>query len=327
MEVKYLLNVNEAILPSSIKKEFNKIRYEFRGGYNNTLTITPPFRDLYTFHIKGLLFENEDDEYYENIFVKLTNEKLSLFIKEYHKGFKSGYENNEYLNTDFNDNSNNKIKINSVFTEVYEKFNELKFYLPEIPKSYLQEFPNDGFLCIKLHFYELGVEVGTFIKCWDIILNNSYLFEEIFDKHYNQQPAYNESKDIEVKENIHPKPSDNEGKDIEAKENMHPNFDPNYWNKNCFELFKYLYDCYYKNTNRQLTNIWFFLKYNVGDTYVLKATKDEYGAFILKNYIKTISNFDKAQHKWSEKELPTLQDHRINFEENLKEITKHVKNT
>ena len=108
---------------------------------------------------------------------------------------------------------------------------------------------------------------------------------------------------------------------------LHPKCDPNLWNNNCFELFKYLYDCYYKNTNRQLTNIWFFLKYNVDDTYVLKATKDEYGSFILKNYIKTISNFDKSQHKWSEKELPTLQDHRINFEENFKEITKHVKNT
>lgn len=108
---------------------------------------------------------------------------------------------------------------------------------------------------------------------------------------------------------------------------LHPKYNPNYWNKNCFELFKYLYDCYYKNRNRQLTNIWFFLKYNVGDNYVLKATKDEYGAFILKNYTKKISNFDKAQDKWSEKELPTLQDHRIDFEENLKQITKHSKNT
>ena len=220
MEVKYLLNVNEAILSNSIKKEFHKIRFEFRGGHNNTCTITPPFSNLYESHTRGLLFENENDEDDDYIFVKLTNEKLSLFIKEYHKGFKSGYENNEYLNTDFNDNSDNKIKINRVFTEVYEKFNELKFYLPEIPKSYLQGFPNDGFLCIKLHFYELGIGVGTFVKCWDIILNNSYLFEEIFNKHYNQQPSDNEGKDIEVKENMHPKPSDNEGKDIKKREKM-----------------------------------------------------------------------------------------------------------
>lgn len=220
MEVKYLLNVNEAILPNSIKKEFHKIRFEFRGGHNNTCTITPPFSNLYESHTRGLLFENENDEDDDYIFVKLTNEKLSLFIKEYHKGFKSGYENNECLNTDFNDNSDNKIKINRVFTEVYEKFNELKFYLPEIPKSYLQGFPNDGFLCIKLHFYEFGIEVGTFVKCWDIILNNSYLFEKIFDKHYNQQPSDNESKDIEVKENMQPKPSDKEDKNIKKKEKM-----------------------------------------------------------------------------------------------------------
>jgi hypothetical protein len=40
-------------------------------------------------------------------------------LKEYLKGFKSGYENNEYLNTDFKDNSINKIKIHRVFA-VYE---------------------------------------------------------------------------------------------------------------------------------------------------------------------------------------------------------------
>ena len=202
MGVKYLLNVNEAILPSTIKKEFNKIRFEFRGGHDNTFTITSPFSNLHEFHIKGLLFENEDDEDYENIFVKITNEKLSLFTKEYHKGFKSGYENNEYLNIDFKDNSDNKIKINRVFTEVYEKFNELKFYLPEIPKSYLQGFPTDGFLCVKLHFYEHGFEVGTFIKCWDIILNNSYLFKEIFDNHYNQELANIEDNNIKKNENM-----------------------------------------------------------------------------------------------------------------------------
>jgi hypothetical protein len=114
---------------------------------------------------------------------------------------------------------------------------------------------------------------------------------------------------------------------IENIKNAHPKHDPNYWNAACYDLFKYIFDEYYKNTNRQLTNIWFFLKHNAGSTYVLKATKEEYTAFILRNYNKEISNFEKAPAKWIEKELPTLQDHRLNFEENLKEITKHLKNT
>jgi hypothetical protein len=176
MEVKYLLNVNDDILPASIKNEFNKIRLEFRGGNNNTNVIIPAFRKLHELHSKGLLFENEVDGDYDDKFVELTNEKLSLFTKEYHKGFKEGYDNNSYLNIDFVDNSDNKIKINRVFTEVYEKFHKLEFYLINIE--------NTGFLCTKLHFYEFGHEVGIFIKCWDIILNNYFLFEEIFNKHY-----------------------------------------------------------------------------------------------------------------------------------------------
>jgi hypothetical protein len=178
MAVKYLLNVNEDILPISIKSEFNKIRLEFKGGNNNTNVIIPVFKKLHELQSKGLLFENENDNDDDGIFVKLTNEKLSLFTKEYHKGFKEGYENNNYLNIDFVDNSDNKIKINRVFAEVYEKFNKLDFHLIDIE--------NIGLLCIKLHFYEFGVEVGIFTKCWDIILNNYFLFEEIFNKYYNK---------------------------------------------------------------------------------------------------------------------------------------------
>lgn len=100
--------------------------------------------------------------------------------------------------------------------------------------------------------------------------------------------------------------------------NQHPKFDPNLWNNDCFELFKYLYDCYYKSTNRQLTNIWFYLKENGNSKYNLKVTKDEYRDFMLNNYQKNITNFDKAQAKWEDKEYNTIDDHRINFEYTLK---------
>lgn len=108
---------------------------------------------------------------------------------------------------------------------------------------------------------------------------------------------------------------------------QHPKHDPNLWNKFCFELFKYLYDYYYKSTNRQLTNIWFYLKENRNTNYTLKATKEQYKIFILQNYQIKITNFDKAQTKWEDKECNTINDHRINFEDTLKQIAENVKNT
>lgn len=102
------------------------------------------------------------------------------------------------------------------------------------------------------------------------------------------------------------------------KINLHPVFDPNLWNRDCFELFKYLFDNYYKGTKRQLTNIWFYLKEQNTGKYVLKATKKKYTVFISDGYKKTIKNFDKAQQKWEDKDRPSIHDHRINFEDGLK---------
>lgn len=108
---------------------------------------------------------------------------------------------------------------------------------------------------------------------------------------------------------------------------QHPKHDPNLWNNDCFELFKYLYDCYYKSTNRQLTNIWFYLKESGNKKYNLKATKDLYKDFIFEEYKIKITNFDKAQTKWEDKECNTIDDHRITFEDTLKQIAENAKNT
>ena len=297
MQVKYLKNVNEDFLPASVKNEFNNIKDKFiLSEYYPT--ILPEFEIIEILQRKDSLYQYNDDKDFDGddfdkpIFVKLTDDEFFLFKVEFYKGYIEGYENNDYLNFDFKDDSDNKININKLFIEVYGKFDKLKFNLLEIPGL--------GFYCQKPQFQELGIEVGTFIKCWDIILNHSYLFEEIFDEHYNQQPA------------------DNEGKDIEVKENMHPNFDPNYWNKNCFELFKYFFDFYYKSSKRELTNIWFFLKYETSEKYILNISQVDYKEFILKNYDIKITNFVKTIGKWEDKVKPTLLEHRIDFEDSLK---------
>jgi len=225
MEVKYLMNVNEDALPYSIKKEFKKIFLEFRGGYNDTFSIIAENNKLSKLHLKGYLFENEDDE---DTFVKLTNEKLSLFKKEYHKGCSEGYGiYNTFLNEmPFNDNDN-KIRINRVFAGVHEKFNTLENHFIELDKN--------SFLCIKLHFFEFGVQVGSFLKCWDIILNNSYLFEEIFNKYYNTH--------LETKTII-----------TETKTPRHENIFCN----NGFVLFEHILNEYVKTNRGRLTDIHFF---------------------------------------------------------------------
>jgi hypothetical protein len=136
--------------------------------------------------------------------------------------------------------------------------------------------------------------------------NHKYLFEKI-------------SNTIE--------PQQNETIKNDEIENKHPKFSPNNWNKDCFELFKYLFDEYYKGTKRQITNIWFYLKECGNNKYTLKATKEQYQSFIFENYQIQIKNFDKAQTKWEDKECGTINDHRINFEANLKQIAEHAKNT
>lgn len=100
--------------------------------------------------------------------------------------------------------------------------------------------------------------------------------------------------------------------------NIHPVYDPNLWNVPCYELFKYLFDNYYKNSKkRRLTNIWFFLKEYDPENYALIATKDEYKYFLLTSYDISITNFDKAITKFDEKEMPSLRGHHIYFESKL----------
>lgn len=110
-------------------------------------------------------------------------------------------------------------------------------------------------------------------------------------------------------------------------DNIETKHDPNLWNAECYNLFKYLFDNYYKGTKRQLTNIWFYLKEIENPKYILNATKEMYIPFILENYEIKITNFDKAQTKWEDKESRKLNEHRQNYEDSLKQIAENVKNT
>lgn len=102
-------------------------------------------------------------------------------------------------------------------------------------------------------------------------------------------------------------------------EEIHPPHDPNLWNKQCYDLFKYLLDNYYDGkTQRKLINIWFFLKNHTSDEYALLATKEKYI-----NFINTACNIPlnvttKARDKFKEVELPSMLDHCKNLGRTLR---------
>jgi hypothetical protein len=106
---------------------------------------------------------------------------------------------------------------------------------------------------------------------------------------------------------------------VKLAEQEHPKHDPNLWDIDCYELFKYLYDNYYnKKTKRQLSNIWHYLFDSKSSKYILKATQPKYIEFILENYNVEITNFDKYMAKWERLDCKTINEHRMNFEDTLK---------
>jgi hypothetical protein len=124
---------------------------------------------------------------------------------------------------------------------------------------------------------------------------------------------------IEELISINPPEQTNTNNTDEVKKS-HPKHNPNDWNTDCFEFFKYLFDEYYndkKRTNTKLICIWFYLSEYNPEKYILKITKDNYKIFIKKNFGITITNTDKPQN-YDSKVLSTLHEHRKNFEDSLK---------
>ena len=101
-------------------------------------------------------------------------------------------------------------------------------------------------------------------------------------------------------------------------EEKHPQHDPNLWNRECYELFKHLYDEYCDGALRgkktRIMNVWFYLSEYDPDNYHLKATKDQYIDFIKENYEIKPVNKDKSSG-YEGKEFRTINEHRENFEE------------
>ena len=100
------------------------------------------------------------------------------------------------------------------------------------------------------------------------------------------------------------------------------NFDPKQFNKKGVKLFEYLIENYAELTKtrglkKKLSNLWHFMKNDNSkkDSYKFYFTKDEYKAYILKEYKIKITNTDKSPNKYAESDLPQLKNHVIQFED------------
>ena len=103
----------------------------------------------------------------------------------------------------------------------------------------------------------------------------------------------------------------------------HPKYNPNFGSKETFELYKYLFDNYYnangiRSSKVKLLNIWFYIRDYDSSKYSINLTKEEYFSFIKDNYNVTITNKKKSDFKYEEKEKPSMNNHRIEYEDSLK---------
>lgn len=182
--------------------------------------------------------------------------------------------------------------------EINSELDTINHIILKNPENFIFCKTKDGFSLTESDF------INSELSIIDTIENFSISEKKQFDFYKNY--ILNKLKQLQQIETKNP----------DKVKNEHPEHNPNLWNIECYKLFKYLFDNYYTKTKRQLTNIWFYLNEYDPIKYNLKATKDEYIIFIKTNYSISITNFDKAQHKF-QKEYGTINEHRTNFEDDF----------
>ena len=82
---------------------------------------------------------------------------------------------------------------------------------------------------------------------------------------------------------------------------LHPLFFASFGSRKAFELFIYLFDCYYegsKLSKRKLTNIWHYLN-DKNDEFKILLTQLEYKNFIKENYNQSLTNFERVERYYT----------------------------
>ena len=266
--------------------------------------------------------------YYSDIeFIENTIKQIFIYVdekKDYsaqcNEGnfFYSGYENKLYTGREF-------------FEKIYLTKNKLRFPInfPDLIPTYydlaLSEYLEnekdkaESFFSLKLVTIEFlnseREKIQTLVNGIEdfIIKNGTFKNKREQIKYCKRYLVYLIEKSKELDKIDVEKPQRNETKESYEVKSKHPEFNPNYWNIKCFNLFKYLFENYYDNKiNRKLTNIWHYFKECEKSTYNLKCTQKEYRSFLKKEYKIKIGNFTKANKYDSE--YRTIDEHRTIFE-------------
>lgn len=168
MEVTNLQNANNDILTPLIRKEFEKIYFEFSNTAQKPIYLHSVLNLILTYKSSNILLNDENKTF--------VNENFIKYQEIFNTGFKEGYiiakeytEDTIYI----------KIKIDRVFGGIYKKLNSLKE-----THTFLIKADDSNYSFESLRYYNYGIEVGKYVMCWDYILNNYNLFEDIFKSKY-----------------------------------------------------------------------------------------------------------------------------------------------
>ena len=168
MEVTNLQNANNDILTPFIRNEFEKIYFEFSNTEQKPIYLHSVLNLILTYKSSNVLLNDENETFINEDFIK--------YQEIFNTGFKEGYliakEHTE-------DTIDIKIKIDRIFGGIYKKLNELKE-----THTFLIKSNEDKYTFELMEYYNYGIKVGKFVLCWDYIINNSSLFEDIFNLNY-----------------------------------------------------------------------------------------------------------------------------------------------
>jgi hypothetical protein len=318
-------------VPKILVLYFNEINYKtectisknHKGEDINIYYKTFPIIKLYNkdnipFYCLEQYYETIDNYLKQGICFNKNNEKINnddfeVFLNSYGNGFQDGYNNFEKV-----------IKSSSVFElENEEKAYKIfrRIYDPQFQKkgevNYDSEFKNNktkddvhksiGVERNNLHesiemvfeapnleiekvifdvdkFYESGYGGGEFYKAWELIFENRTIFEPLFIKYIEKNIEKTETQ-------LQP-----------TKTVTKNNFNPNYFNKKCYNLFLYLTENYIKKGKIHFINIFYFLKdfQKDGNGYIFNFTQKQYKKFILETYNVEIKKFGKAEQDFEQ---------------------------
>lgn len=162
--------VNLDALPKAIKKAFLPVASKFYYR-NNKISINRSALNDLEFYCKiDLLYHFEEDLPFT---VKVDEDAYVEFLDIYSDGVLKGQKQaSEILSKNFPLGDSNNQRAFQIFSTVYNKHDNFD----KFPSKQLE-----GETVITLSdFYEYGVNVGTFVTCWEIILDNVYKFEPYF---------------------------------------------------------------------------------------------------------------------------------------------------